>query len=65
MYLLLNRLTRIILILSMENVILSPRVGWYSEESQIDLQTKAAQGVAGVLMRERPDFLVHPEVWKD
>jgi len=51
--------------LSMENVILTPHVGWYSEESQRELQTKAAQGVADVLMKKRPDFLVNPEVWKD
>jgi len=52
-------------LLSMENVILTPHVGWYSEESQRELQTKAAQGVADVLMKKRPDFLVNPEVWKD
>jgi len=52
-------------LLSMENVILSPHVGWYSEESQIDLQTKAAQGVADVLIGKKPQYLVNPEVWKD
>jgi len=52
-------------LLSMENVILSPHVGWYSEESQIDLQTKAAQGVADVLIGKKPQYLVNPEVWKE
>lgn len=52
-------------LLSMENVILTPHVGWYSEQSQRELQTRAAQGVADVLTRRRPDYLVNPEVWKD
>jgi D-3-phosphoglycerate dehydrogenase len=32
-----------------ENVVLCDHAGWYSEEGQIELQTKAAQGVADVL----------------
>jgi D-3-phosphoglycerate dehydrogenase len=33
----------------LDNVVLSDHTGWYSEEAQVDLQTKAAQGVADVL----------------
>lgn len=49
-------------LLNMKNVIITPHVGWYSEESQEELQTKAAQGVLSVLLNKEPEFLVNPEV---
>jgi D-3-phosphoglycerate dehydrogenase len=48
----------------LDNVILSDHVGWYSEESQVDLQTKAARGVADVLTGKQPASVVNPEVLK-
>ena len=34
----------------LENVALSDHTGWYSEESMVELKTKAAQNVAAVLL---------------
>ena len=47
---------------ALKNVILSDHVGWYSEESQIELQTKAAENVAAVLSDEIPANLVNTNV---
>ncbi|CAM4300242.1 C-terminal binding protein [Paenibacillus tarimensis] len=47
-------------LLSMDNVILTPHISWYSEESQNELKRKTAQNVARVLIGERPDYIVNP-----
>ncbi len=44
----------------MENVALTDHAGWYSEESQIELQTKCAKNVAAVLQGEDCPFVVNP-----
>jgi D-3-phosphoglycerate dehydrogenase len=44
-----------------DNVILTPHIGWYSEEALIELQTKAAQDIARVLKNERPHYPINPE----
>jgi D-3-phosphoglycerate dehydrogenase len=44
------------------DVILTPHTGFYSEESMIDLQTKAAEEVRRVLQGERPRNPVNPQV---
>ncbi|MBM7556864.1 ribose 5-phosphate isomerase B [Halanaerobacter jeridensis] len=49
-------------LLEMDNVIITPHVGWYSEDAQIELQTRAAEGVADVLMGNKPKYLVNQEV---
>ncbi|MCA6214132.1 MULTISPECIES: C-terminal binding protein [Thermococcus] len=49
-------------LLKFDNVIITPHVAWYSEESQAELQTKAARGVAEVLSGKIPTYLVNPEV---
>ncbi|MCK8816723.1 C-terminal binding protein [Natroniella sulfidigena] len=49
-------------LLEMDNVIINPHVGWYSEEAQVELQTKAAQGVADVLTGKGAKYLVNQEV---
>lgn len=49
-------------LLGRENVILTPHMAFYSEESLVELQTKAAQEVARVLSGERPRYPVNPEV---
>jgi D-3-phosphoglycerate dehydrogenase / 2-oxoglutarate reductase len=43
----------------LDNVILSDHIGWYSEESQVDLQTKAAQAVADALSGKMPTYVVN------
>lgn len=43
----------------LDNVVLSDHIGWYSEESQVELQTKAAQGVADVLAGRTPAHVVN------
>jgi D-3-phosphoglycerate dehydrogenase len=48
----------------LDNVILSDHTGWYSEEAQVELQTKAARGVADVLTGKRPASIVNAEVLK-
>jgi D-3-phosphoglycerate dehydrogenase / 2-oxoglutarate reductase len=49
--------------LTMENVILTPHVAWYSEESSAELRSKAAMGVVDVLLHgEYPKYLVNKQV---
>jgi D-3-phosphoglycerate dehydrogenase len=45
-----------------DNVILTPHVSFYSEESLIELQTKAAEEVVSVLSGRAPRNPVNPEV---
>jgi D-3-phosphoglycerate dehydrogenase / 2-oxoglutarate reductase len=45
----------------MPNVLLTPHTAFYSEESQRDLQRRAAEEVARVLRGEQPRSLVNPE----
>jgi D-3-phosphoglycerate dehydrogenase len=45
----------------MPNVLLTPHTAFYSEESQRELQRRAAEEVARVLRGERPRSLVNPE----
>jgi D-3-phosphoglycerate dehydrogenase len=47
------------ILFELDNVVLSDHTGWYSEESQIELQTKAAQGVADVLTGKTPHSVVN------
>ncbi|MED4604755.1 C-terminal binding protein [Paenibacillus validus] len=50
-------------LLRMEQVILTPHVAWYSEESAAELRAKAAMGVADVLVfGEYPKYLVNHKV---
>lgn len=49
-------------LLSLPNVIATPHVSFYSEESLVRLQTEAAQSVAAVLSGRRPPHVVNPEV---
>jgi D-3-phosphoglycerate dehydrogenase / 2-oxoglutarate reductase len=44
---------------SLENVILTDHAGWYSEESERELKTKAAQNVAAVLSGGAPVYPVN------
>jgi D-3-phosphoglycerate dehydrogenase len=47
-----------------ENVILTPHTSFYSEESLVDLQTKAAEEVVRVLSGQAPRNAVNPEAFK-
>jgi D-3-phosphoglycerate dehydrogenase len=49
-------------LLKMENVILSPHVAFYSEESIGELKRRAAEGVSAVLLGEWPRVVVNKEV---
>ncbi|GBF10662.1 C-terminal binding protein [Tepidibacillus sp. HK-1] len=49
-------------LLKMENVIITPHVAWYSEESEIELKRKTAQNVADVLSGYFPTYLVNREL---
>jgi D-3-phosphoglycerate dehydrogenase / 2-oxoglutarate reductase len=49
-------------LLGRKNVILTPHTSFYSEESLVDLQTKAAEEVARVLTGQAPRNPVNPEV---
>jgi D-3-phosphoglycerate dehydrogenase len=51
-------------ILGRNNVILTPHTAFYSEESLLELQTKAAEEVVRVLSGEAPRNPVNPEVLK-
>jgi D-3-phosphoglycerate dehydrogenase / 2-oxoglutarate reductase len=45
-----------------DNLILTPHTGYYSEESLVDLQTKAAEEVVRVLSGQAPRNPVNPEM---
>ena len=47
----------------LDNCILTDHAGWYSEESIVELQTRAAQAVAAVLAGRRPESPVNPQVY--
>ena len=49
----------------LENVILTPHVSWYSEESMIDLRSRVAKTAAIVLERKVPTNAVNPEATKN
>jgi len=49
-------------LLSLPNVIATPHVAYYSEESLIDLGRLAAENVAAVLAGRKPAAIVNPEV---
>jgi len=49
-------------LLKMENVILSPHVGFYSEESISELKRRTAKNVSDVLMERWPGSVANPEV---
>lgn len=51
-------------LLKLENVIITPHVAFYSEESLKDLQRSAAKGVAQVLKGETSSSIVNKEVLK-
>lgn len=51
-------------LLKLDNVIITPHISYYSEESYAELKTKAAQAVLDVLKGELPKSVVNPQVVK-
>lgn len=51
-------------LLNAPNLLTTPHVAFYSEESVVELETQAAQNVADLLAGRRPDHVVNPEVLK-
>jgi len=49
-------------LLKLENLILSPHISFYSEESYIELKTKVAESVLSVLKGKLPRAIVNPQV---
>ncbi|KGP72826.1 C-terminal binding protein [Pontibacillus yanchengensis] len=45
--------------LEMDQVLLTPHIAWYSEESEKELKTKAAQNVADVLQGKQATYVVN------
>ena len=46
------------------NVIITPHIGWYSEQSMVERQIKGAQTVAKAIQGVQPSTVVNPEVYK-
>ena len=46
----------------LNNVVLTPHIAWYSEESQIECRTKACRDIIKVLKGEIPDGFVNTEL---
>jgi len=51
-------------LLQLDNLIITPHISFYSEESYIELKTKVAQAVLSVLKGELPRAIVNPQVVK-
>ena len=49
-------------LLSLENIVITPHISFYSEESYIELKTKTAEAVLSVLTGSRPRSVVNKEV---
>lgn len=49
-------------LLALPNIIATPHVAFYSEESVLELEVQAARNVAAILAGKRPDSVVNPEV---
>ena len=49
-------------LLELDNVVLSPHTGWYSENSIVDLQARIGRNVAMVCVGRRPGAVVNAEV---
>ena len=51
-------------LLKLDNIIITPHISFYSEESYVELKTKVAQAVLSVLKGELPRAIVNPQVVK-
>ena len=48
--------------LTMDNVVLTPHVAWYSEEANKEMKTKASMGIIEVFKGRIPTYLVNKDV---
>jgi len=51
-------------LLKLNNLIVTPHISFYSEESYVELKTKTAKAVLAVLKGELPRAIVNPQVIK-
>ena len=51
-------------LLKLDNIIITPHISFYSEESYVQLKTKVAESVRAVLKGELPRAMVNPQVMK-
>ena len=51
-------------LLKLDNIIITPHISFYSEESYVELKTKVAESVRAVLKGELPRAMVNPQVIK-
>ena len=51
-------------LLKLDNLIITPHISFYSEESYVELKTKTAKAVLSVLKGELPRAMVNPQVVK-
>ena len=51
-------------LLKLDNIIMTPHISFYSEESYVELKTKVAESVRAVLKGELPRAMVNPQVIK-
>ena len=51
-------------LLKLPNVVITPHMGWYSEQAMVDRQIKAAQTIAIALQGGRPPTVVNPRVYE-
>ena len=52
-------------LLKLDNVIISPHISYYSEQSSAELKTKSAQAVLDAVKGELPKAIVNPQVVKE
>ncbi|TET29407.1 hypothetical protein E3J68_01835 [Candidatus Aerophobetes bacterium] len=52
-------------LLKLDNLIITPHISYYSEQSYAELKTKAAQAVLNVLKGDLPKSIVNPQVVKE
>jgi len=51
-------------LLKLDNIIITPHISFYSEESYVELKTKVAEAVRAVLEGKLPRVMVNPQVTK-
>ena len=52
-------------LLRFDNIIITPHAAFYSEESTVELQRKAAEQVLAALKGVRPRYLLNKQVWRN